>query len=54
LSGLPCDALVAALSGRAGRFLSASSLARRLLDWVSGSILIGLGAVLAFGRRPGD
>ena len=54
LSGLPCDAFVAALSGRAGRLLSRSSLARRLLDWVSGSILIGLGAVLAFGRRPGD
>ena len=33
LSGLPCDALVAALSGRAGRLLTASSLARRLLDW---------------------
>lgn len=54
LSGLPCDGAVAALSGRAGRILSASSLAQRLLNWVSGSILIGLGAFLAFGRRPGD
>lgn len=54
LSGLPCDGAVAALSGRAGRVLSASSFAQRLLDWVSGSILIGLGAFLAFGRRPGD
>ncbi len=54
LSGLPCDALVATLSGRAGRALSASSMAQRLLNWVSGSILIGLGAFVAFGRRPGD
>ena len=54
LSGLPCDASIAALSGRAGRILSASTLAQRLLDWVSGSILIGLGAFVAFGRRPGD
>jgi len=54
LSGLPCDATVAALSGRAGRILSASSLAQRLLNWISGSILIGLGAFVAFGRRPGD
>ena len=54
LSGLPCDAFVAALSGRTGRLLTQSSLARRLLDWISGSILIGLGAFLAFGRRPGD
>lgn len=54
LSGLPCDALVATLSGRAGRVLSASSMAQRLLNWVSGSILIGLGAFVAFGRRPGD
>lgn len=53
LSGLPCDAAVAALSGRAGRFFSASSLAQRLLNWVSGSILIGLGAFVALGRRPG-
>ncbi len=53
LSGLPCDAAVAALSGRAGRFLSASSLALRLLNWVSGSILLGLGAFVALGRRPG-
>ena len=54
LSGLPCDATVAALSGRAGRLLTASSLIQRSLNWVSGSILIGLGVVLAFGGRPAD
>ena len=54
LSGLPCDATMAALSGRAGRLLTASSLIQRSLNWVSGSILIGLGVVLAFGGRPAD
>ncbi len=51
LTALPCDAAVAALSGRAAGFLSGSSSIRRILNWVSGSILIGLGAFVAFGRR---
>jgi len=54
LTGLPCDATVAALSGRAARLLTASSPIQRSLNWVSGSILIGLGIVLAFGGRPAD
>jgi len=54
LSGLPCDATVAALSGRAGRILSASPRIQRILNWVSGSVLIGLGAFVAFSRRAGD
>ncbi len=54
LTGLPCDAAVAALSGRAARFLSASPPIQRILNWVSGSILIGLGAFVAFSRRAAD
>ena len=54
LTGVPCDATVAALSGRAGRALSASPWVRRALNWVSGSLLIGLGAFLALSRRVAD
>lgn len=54
LTAIPCDAAVAGLSGRSARLLTASPLARRLQSWISGSILIGLGAFLAFGERPTD
>ncbi len=54
LTAIPCDVAVAALSGRAARLLSASPLIRRLGNWVSGSILIGLGAFVAFSRRASD
>ncbi|HEX9768245.1 MAG TPA: LysE family translocator [Kiloniellales bacterium] len=54
LTALPCDAAVAVLSGRAARILSVSPLIGRLQSWVSGSILIGLGAFLALGRRATD
>ena len=54
LSGLPCDAAVAALSGRAARIVAGSGLVRMIQRWVSGSILIALGAFLALGRRAGD
>ena len=54
LTALPCDAAVAALSGRAARLLSASPPVQRIGNWVSGSILIGLGAFVAFSRRTGD
>jgi threonine/homoserine/homoserine lactone efflux protein len=54
LTAIPCDAAVAALSGRAARLLSASPPIQRIGNWVSGSILIGLGAFLAFSRRAAD
>jgi len=54
LTALPCDAAVAALSGRAARLLTASPPIQRILNWVSGSILIGLGAFVAFSRRAAD
>jgi threonine/homoserine/homoserine lactone efflux protein len=54
LTAIPCDATVAALSGRAARLLSASPPIGRLLNWLSGSILIGLGAFVAFSRRGAD
>ncbi len=54
LTAIPCDAAVAALSGRAARLLSASPLIQRIGNWVSGSILIGLGAFVAFSRRAAD
>ena len=54
LTGLPCDAAVAALSGRAARLFTASPPIQRILNWASGSILIGLGAFVALSRRAGD
>ncbi len=54
LTGLPCDATVATLSGRAARFFTASPPIQRILNWASGSILIGLGAFVAFSRRAAD
>jgi threonine/homoserine/homoserine lactone efflux protein len=54
LTALPCDAAVAVLSGRAARVLTASPLVGRLQSWISGSILIGLGAFVAFSRRAAD
>jgi threonine/homoserine/homoserine lactone efflux protein len=54
LTGLPCDATVATLSGRAARFFTASPPIQRILNWASGSILIGLGAFVALSRRAAD
>jgi threonine/homoserine/homoserine lactone efflux protein len=53
-TALPCDAMVALLSARAARLLSASPVARRLQAWLAGSILIGLGLYVAFARRAAD
>lgn len=54
LTALPCDAAVAVLSGRAARRFAVSPAVRRLQAWLSGSILIGLGAFVALGRRATD
>ena len=54
LTGLPCDATVATLSGRAARLFTASPPIQRIGNWVSGSILVGLGAFVAFSRRAAD
>ncbi len=53
-TALPCDAMVALLSARAARLLSASPVARRVQAWLAGSILIGLGLYVAFARRAAD
>ncbi len=54
LTAIPCDAAVAALSGRPPRLWSASPPIQRIGNWVSGSILIGLAAFVAFSRRAAD
>jgi threonine/homoserine/homoserine lactone efflux protein len=51
LTAIPCDAAVAALSGRVARMVAASGAVQAIQRWVAGSILIGLGGFLAFGRR---
>ena len=47
LSGLPCDALIAVTAGGLARVLKEGSEFRRMLDWVSGSVLIAVGAFVA-------
>lgn len=51
-TALPCDALVAFSSGAAARAILRSTLLQRVQNWVSGSILIGLGCYVALARSP--
>ena len=44
LSAVPCDLAVAFASGRAAGWLASNPKAQRVQQWLSGSILIGLGA----------
>jgi threonine/homoserine/homoserine lactone efflux protein len=50
LTAIPCDALVAVLSGKAADLLRRRPIFQRLQNWISGSILLGLGATIALRR----
>jgi threonine/homoserine/homoserine lactone efflux protein len=50
LTAIPCDALVAVLSGRAAALLRRRPIFRKLQGWISGSVLVSLGAVIALRR----
>ena len=53
LSAIPCDLLVAAVSGRAARALSDNARVARVREYLSGSILVGLGLYVAKSERVG-
>ncbi len=46
----PCDTLVAVASGRVARVLKRRPFVERLQNWLSGAILIGLGAFVALAK----
>lgn len=52
LTAIPCDVFVALASGAAAGMLARRPLYRRLQNWLSGSILVGLGAYVAASERP--
>jgi len=52
LTAMPCDAFVALAAGAAARTLSRHPLYGRLQRWLSGSILVSLGAYVAVSERP--
>lgn len=51
ITALPCDLAVAWSSGAVAKLLSKRSPYYRVLDWISGSILIGLGLYVALVKR---
>lgn len=51
-TAIPCDLAVAFASGSLARLLARRPLYRRIQDWLSGSVLIGLGLYVALSRRP--
>ena len=53
ISALPCDALVAVASGSLAGALRRSNGYQKLLNRLSGGLLIGLGVTLALSRRSG-
>jgi threonine/homoserine/homoserine lactone efflux protein len=53
-TALPCDFAVAFAAGGAARFLRGNVLALRIQRWLSGSILVGLGAWIMLARRGAD
>ncbi len=54
LTAIPCDAVVALASGSAARLLTARRIYQRLQNWISGSVLVGLGVFVALSRRSAD
>jgi len=52
LTAIPCDAFVALAAGAAANALARRPLYARLQKWLSGSILVGLGAYVAASERP--
>jgi threonine/homoserine/homoserine lactone efflux protein len=52
VTAIPCDAIVALAAGAAARAMVRQPLYRRLQNWLSGSLLVGLGAYVATSERP--
>ena len=52
LTAIPCDAFVALASGAAASTFARRPLYSRLQKWLSGSILVSLGAYVAASERP--
>lgn len=52
LTAIPCDVVVALAAGAAARTLARRPLYGRLQTWLSGSILVSLGAYVAASERP--
>jgi len=50
LTAIPCDALVAVLAGKAADLLRRKPIFQRLQNWISGSVLVALGATIALRR----
>ena len=50
LTAIPCDALVAVLAGKAADLLRRKPTFQRLQNWISGSVLVALGATIALRR----
>jgi len=50
LTGIPCDSGVAVLSGKAADLLRRQPIFQKLQNWISGSVLVGLGATIALRR----
>ncbi|NQW09917.1 MAG: LysE family translocator [Alphaproteobacteria bacterium] len=52
VTAIPCDALVAVASGTVSRRMAASPWIARVQERVSGTLLIGLGGMVALGEQP--
>ncbi len=52
LSAIPCDLAVAFASGRVAGLIGGSGWLSRAQHAVSGTVLVGLGVMVAFARRP--
>jgi threonine/homoserine/homoserine lactone efflux protein len=52
ITAIPCDAFVALAAGAAAQTMARQPLYRRLQNWLSGSVLVGLGAYVAASERP--
>jgi threonine/homoserine/homoserine lactone efflux protein len=52
ISALPCDLFVAWVSGSAARAIAGNARFARIQEYVSGSILVGLGLYVAQSERP--
>jgi threonine/homoserine/homoserine lactone efflux protein len=50
LTAIPCDAVVAILAGKAAALLRRRPIFQKLQNWISGSVLVGLGATIALRR----
>ncbi len=51
VSAIPCDAVVAILSGSFAKTISSSPRIQRIQDWASGTVLTGLGVFVAASKQ---